>query len=388
MVPIDFYRYRNQLRQALLARKESLANDWDPFVAAWVGYAFAVDGNENNQPLSELCDRLRGWLYSEDLWEYQRNLGPIAATLWLCREIEESLKVEIDKQLSEKIVSLTADEKWSPLRDGEQVFLLALGLGHAANEQAKSHLRDVAKRQYVKGPLRRRVLYSVALRELGEEVVSPQDDPQDEGDIIALVWWAERYGEDKYAQWQRFASIQERIAIEEILSGAGRALGVTEMAMLYEAIAKETQHPEPLLLLEYFPIHERIREVSRDYIKNGKYASAVFEATKALNEKIQECSGVMNKNEVELVQATMKKVSDPSSLPIKFNDYLNEDSGKNEQVGLASICEGIFKAFRNPKGHKPEGHKLVQLNAYEVLDQLVIISYMMKRIERSCHKNQ
>jgi hypothetical protein len=47
------------------------------------------------------------------------------------------------------------------------------------------------------------------------------------------------------------------------------------------------------------------------------------------------------------------------------------------------ICEGIFKAFRNPKGHKPEDHHSVQIESYEALYQLVIISYMMMRVEKS-----
>jgi uncharacterized protein (TIGR02391 family) len=85
----------------------------------------------------------------------------------------------------------------------------------------------------------------------------------------------------------------------------------------------------------------------------------------------------------ELVQATMKQINEPTKLKIKFNEFLHEEAGKNEQAGLALLCEGIFRAFRNPKGHKPEDHQSVQIEADEALYQLVIISYMMMRIEKS-----
>jgi len=200
MVPINFHQYRDEIRRVLLAKKEALANDWDPFVAAWICYALAVDGSENNQPLSELRDRLLGWLETEDAWQYQRNLGPIATTLWLCHKTGQILKPAIAEQLSARVQQLNADEKWSPVRDGEQVFLLALGFQGTEDDQAKSHLKNIAARQIKRGPLRRRVLYAAAIRELGESVPCRDNNPQDEGDIIALVWWAERYGGDKHGQ--------------------------------------------------------------------------------------------------------------------------------------------------------------------------------------------
>lgn len=109
----------------------------------------------------------------------------------------------------------------------------------------------------------------------------------------------------------------------------------------------------------------------------------MFEATKKLNEFIQHKTGVRNKSEAELVQATMKQIGNPKNLIIQFNEFLFEDSGKNEQKGLALITEGIFSAFRNPKGHKPEDHPLVEITPYEALAQLIIIDYIWKRIENA-----
>lgn len=383
MVPVNFHQWKKEIRQLLFRKVEAMNDGWDPFIAAWLGYAFSVDGLENNQPLLDLSKRIERWL-EEDIWSSERNLGPIALTLWLLKKIGRSLQQEFVAQFVDKVLALNADQKLSILRDPEQVFLLALGASAIGDDSAKSRLIEVAHEQIKLGTWQRKILYGAALRELGEQVSLPNIEPVDEGDVIGLLWWTERYQGDKKQAWERFSSIAERIALEpENALDTQRILTVPEIAMLYEALVDETKHPEPALLFDYFPFHERIRQVARDHFMNRKYEVAVFEATKALNELIQRVSGVGDKSEAELVQATMKQISDPSKLKIRFNDFLDEESGKNEQAGLATICEGIFKAFRNPKGHKPENHPLVQLEPYEALQQLIIINYMMIRVERA-----
>lgn len=384
MVPIDFHKYRQELKTALLAKKKSLAEEWDGFAAAWIGYALSREGVEDNIPLRELSTRLKDWAKENRGLESLRDLGPIAFVCWLQKQLGEPNDSMIVAKLSAKVTTQSADEKLGLLRDPEQVFLLALGL--RADEQAKKHLVKVAEDQMNKGPLRRRILFAAALRELGESVEAPAGESQDAGDVIALVWWAERYpGQFKRdVQWKSFANMLETISIEaDTNSEFQRMLSVTELALLYEATCLQATQPDPMLLFEYFPLHPRIREISREHFRNAKYVTAVEQACKALNQLIQEKSGVSDKSEAELVQATMKQIADPSKLRIKFNDFLHEDSGKNEQAGLALVCEGVFKAFRNPKGHKPEDHPLVQIGGYEALAQLVTISLVMERVEKA-----
>jgi uncharacterized protein (TIGR02391 family) len=384
MVPVNFHQWKQAIRQVLLAQAETVEDEWDPFVAAWLCYALRLDGIENNQPLTSLLERMKRWL-EEDAWSYERNLGPIALALWLFKERGDSLRPESAGELVKKVCTLNADDKLSLLRDAEQVFLLALGIGAVGNESAKQRLIHIAREQMRLGPYKRRVFYAASLKELNRQVPAPDLEPVDEGDVVNLVWWAEKYNGNKQQAWECFRSIAEQIALDPVgTSGAQRILSVAEMAMLYEAVSKETQHPEPALLFEYFPFHPRLRNIAKEHFMNGRYPSAVFEAAKVLDELIQQCSGVTDKNEVELVQATMKQISDSSKLKIRFNDFLNEDSGKNEQAGLAAMFEGVFKAFRNPKGHKPEDHPLIQLDPYEALHQLIVINYLMDRIERAC----
>ncbi len=397
MVPINFHLYQRELKQALLAWRDQLGTKWDVFIAAWIAYALSREGIQGNVPLAELADTLRGWVSEDQSWQYHRSLGPIAFYCWLTQQMGKPCDVTIVTRLSTCVKSLQSDGKLVLLRDPEQMFLLALGLSAVeesatSSGEAKARLIEAAEQEVRKGPLRRRILYAAALREMGEvgESISfPQQDPLDPGDMIAIVWWAERYGDGlkKNKQWNRFASVKDMIALDiDEDSGVKRLLSAPELAMLYEAVCREVSQPDPMLLFEYFPLHPKVRGIAQDYFHNDKYATAVFEACKKLNELIQEKSGVRDKNEAELVQATMKQISDPTKLKIKFNAFLHEESGKNEQVGLALICEGIFKAFRNPKGHKPEDHPIVQVEPYEALYQLVVISYLMERVEKAANK--
>jgi uncharacterized protein (TIGR02391 family) len=392
MVPINFHQYREELKKVLLAWRDQLSTQWDAFTEVWIAYALSQEGLEGNALLEEIAGTLQRWRNEDESWKYQRNLGPLAFCCWLERQMRVSSDVTVVTKLSTRVMSLRDDNHLSLLRDPEQVFLLALGLSSVVKEgtpnveEAKARLIQAAKQQVSKGPLKRRMLYAAALREMGESISASEQNPQDAGDMIALVWWSERYGDGmkKNEQWHRFASVKEMISLDaNKASEAQRVLSVPELAMLYEAVCCEASQPDPLLVFEYFPLHPKVRAIAQDHFRNGKHVAAVFEACKKLNELIQEKSGVKDRNEAELVQATMKQINEPTKLKIKFSNYLHEESGTNEQAGLALICEGIFKAFRNPKGHKSEDHRSVQIEADEALYQLVIISYMMMRIEQS-----
>nr|BAL57128.1 hypothetical conserved protein [uncultured prokaryote] len=390
MVPVNFHRWKQAIRQVLLAQAETVEDEWDPFVAAWLCYALSLDGIENNQLLTGLLERMKRWL-EEDAWSYERNLGPIAFALWLFKERGDSLPSESAGELVRKVCALNADDKLSLLRDAEQVFLLALGIGAVEDESAKQHLIRIAKEQMRLGPYKRRILYAAALKELNYQVLAPELEPADEGDVISFVWWAEKNNGDKHQAWERFSSIADSITLDPVgASEAQRILSVAEMAMLYEAMSKETQYPEPALLFDYFAFRPRLRNIAREHFMNGKYTSAVLQGVLALFELIRECTGV-DKDGVALIERTMsngkkfwdekERIDNPI---IRFNSFLDSPSGQSEQRGLAAIYWGVYKAFRNPKGHKPENHPLVQLDPYEALHQLIVINYLMIRIEQAC----
>ncbi|MCL4458414.1 MAG: TIGR02391 family protein [Chloroflexi bacterium] len=395
MVPVmlNFYSYKEKLKQAIVRRKAALDGLTHPLDWAWLTYALSQDGIANNPLFSESLAGLLSWAFSESAWSQERNL----AALGLCAHLmgnDNRRYALIDKILS-KLDSLLVKEvgKFSLLNDPEQVFCVILGVKvrRLSGSQCDT-LRRISSQNSSTGRPMRRVLYTAALVELdkpptrwpvlGEQEATPED-------VIGMVWLYERYKEkwnqDNVPLWKTFENVKDSFTIESPATEDENLVSITNLAvgMLYEAVARQTQKPDVDMLFDTYPLHARVREIAEHDFKNKSYVAAVEQATKVLNELIQQKTEIRNKSEAELVQATMKLVGQPAKLKIKFNDYLQEESGKNEQAGLALIAEGVFKAFRNPKGHKPKDHPLIELDGYEALDQMVTISLLMKRIEEA-----
>jgi uncharacterized protein (TIGR02391 family) len=398
MVFIDFYYYQEEVKRALVNYINSLNDRWDPFMAAWISYAVSIEGTVDNFQFNKLYKRLLEWLTSksEEIWEQRRNFGPIAFTLYLYLSVEkDSNKVnEFITILNKKIRELNIDDKWSPLRDHEYVYLLALSLAKIGDSETKEHIKKCIRQEIQNGPLRRYLMFAASLRELGVNITINDDLPEeyDHSDIITLLWWRERYGGEKDRAWVLFDTMKDDIDLREENFQNRRRLSFVELALLYEAILREINAPSPLVLFRYYPIHEKLRknEIIEKRFKNGDYSGAVFEAIQLLKEIIKEKSGVKKDNESELVDESIFGIINKDKgkfnfdkSKIIFNDHLWELSGRNEQEGLGLICKGVFKAFRNPKAHQASDHPLVRINPYDALDQLITISYLIKRIEKA-----
>ena len=389
MVPINlsfnFHQLQEKMRKEIVKRITNLEISAYPLDSAWLLYALSLDGKEGNLIFEKYIDLLEKWSLSEEAGRKKRDVAPMSICGFL------TTKLEVKETIIKKVIELLEDTlskvstRFNILNDPEQVFCASLLLKD--HEDLKRRVVDVIKKNF-NGRISRKALFIAALMELGE---NPQDfikelkSPRSIEDIIPMLWLYERYRDkisgDLLKMWKYFDSIYPDIGLEY---GEERAvISNRDLALLYEAISKEVSQPDPEMLFDLYPFHPEIKKIAYEYFKNKKYVAAVFEATKKLNEFIQHRTGVMDKSEAELVQATMKQIGTPEKLIIQFNEFLFEDSGKNEQKGLALITEGIFSAFRNPKGHKPEDHSLVRLTAYEALAQLIIIDYIWKRIEKA-----
>jgi len=381
---IDFYRLREELLKEIFRRVESKKAGIE---YAWLLYALTFNGLESNPVLEEKIREIEEKILSEDMGKQDRDLAIICFGLYLSKEkdVIEKAKEKMSSIIERSMKKV--DFKFNVLNDPEQVFFLSLSLKKAEIAQdVSSKLIELIKKN-ISGTILRKILFYASLKEIDSEFIINEIiteirklNATEIEDIILSLWFIERYKVgDPINFWKLFENtypILEIMKFDETGYISSRGL-----ALLYEATFEEIKNPNPDMLFDLYPFSPEIREISKKHFKNKRYVSAVFEATKKLNEKIQYLTGITNKSEAELVQATMKQIDNPESLKIKFNNYLNEISGKNEQKGLALITEGIFSAFRNPKGHKPEDHPLVSIEAYEALAQLIIIDYIWKRLE-------
>jgi len=385
---MDFYRYREEVKQAILEQIARLDSEWDPFAASWLAYALSQDDFEANQPLLELIERLALWADENETWTARRNLGALCFLGYFpgcfLGKVGKDAQ-EFTYQVLEQIRRLDGQEshKFSPVNDPEQVFPMALLVSSLEKvpQSLKDFLRE-ATRVRMQGTLKRQILYGAALRELGEvlPLPAPIGDLNDPGDVIALVWCWERYGApgERARWWGSFESIKDGLSFRQDEEREGvRILSISEVALLYEALARETASPDPHFLFEFYPLHARVKEIARKPFKEGNYIHAVFEATKAFEECLKKITGI-DKNCRSLVQESLGRASPR----IRFN-RLQSRSEKDEQEGLRLIAEGVCAAFRNPKGHEPMDAPTVQIDAIEALDQLAVISYILKRVDQA-----
>jgi uncharacterized protein (TIGR02391 family) len=395
MVPVTFnlHSYKERVKQSIVQRATAM-DCWDyPLDWAWLTYALGQDGKENNPLFSESLAKLLSWASSQSAWSQERSLAALALCAYLTAD-DDGRHGPLASKLLDKLEGLLGKEvgKFSPLNDPGQVFCIVLGTKGRISRHQGEALERICLRNSETGRLMRRALYTAALLELGK---LPRAWPVLDGlkvipeDVIAVLWLYERYKQkntqDAGALWKAFENVKDSFALESPGTEEEGLPPVSNLAiaLLYEALAIQTRKPDVDMLFDAYPLHARVREITEREFKAKAYVAAVEQATRALNELIQQKTGVMDKSEAELVQATMKQIDRPKKLRIKFNDFLHEDAGRNEQAGLALITEGVFKAFRNPKGHKPKDHPLVELDGYEALDQLVIISFLMKRIKEA-----
>jgi len=389
MVPLNLYQYRDEVKRALLARKSELEQEWDPLIASWLAYAFACEQGSRSLPLQDSFQRLDAWSQEEEAWHSQRNIGPLLFLSWLHKQQNIPVNETYAEKAVQMLQTLNSDFKFSPLRSPEQVFLIALGVSAIERVETKERLSNLISLQ-IKGALARQVMFAAALKEVGREYPLSLSEPMDITDIIATLWWAERENyPDKNQYWSQFASNIDTILLyrtEEL--DTRRILSEWELALLFEALVRETANPDPNMLFDYYPLHPRIREIAKSDFKQGNYSGAVFEACKALEDFLKKVSGSTSIG-IRLVSEVLGRPdmskNNYSHPKVKINDLdqasVDFITQLDEQKGFSSLTIGIFQAFRNPKGHQPKDKAWAGIDAYEALDQLITISLVMKRIE-------
>lgn len=403
MTAINLYEYRKNLARKLLSLADTLNIDEDPLEYAWIIYGLANMDSECNLILEHITT-LKRWVESQETKKEKKELPKeylpvISSYLYALERCSVRIsKHDIDlalallgKELSKFNNSSVILQKYSLFNIPEAVFLISVGLSRFMNSEIKKNLREIIVKLRKYGSSKRRILYYASDFELNPErtkipleIKEGVDSAETIEDIIALLWFFKRYSQifldEQSEKWELQSILWKRLAkIEFVLDEAISNSGIT-LSLLYETVLYETTIPNPHVLFDNYPLHPEIRKISEGLYKKGEYLNAVFEASKLLEKYIS------NRLQVDAYGGKLLDYAfQKDSKKIIFVPDLDSISGKNEQDGLEFILRGIFKAVRNPKGHKPK--TMLDIDAYEALDQLVIISYLFKRIEKAIINN-
>lgn len=394
---LDYYALRTEVKVTLLRQWQQIDIATDPLVWAWIAHALSTEGVVNNPLLDQALDQGRRWLDSPDAWSrdsYVSGIGLLCATLARaknenCDPIIFKL-VERVRQLHERGLS-----KFSKLNDPDFVFGVAIGIGKQPVAEVRAWLVQHCERNAQSGNWRRAVLFAASAHELGGRDPSFTVDGTklEVHEIFPVLWGAERYAgflkdkETRRGIWEAFERVREGVNLEAAL-GDGETLypaSPIDVAMLYEALLHQTRQIDPVILFNNLLWHSEVRRGAGNLYLKGEYVNAVFEATKVFIEAVGRKADHPTDPKGNLLDGfkLMEHVFVSKSPLLKFNDLITP-SERDEQRGLGLIAAGIVSAFRNPKGHTPAPD--ITLDPIEALEQLAIISYLMKRLDSAKHE--
>lgn len=120
-------------------------------------------------------------------------------------------------------------------------------------------------------------------------------------------------------------------------------------------------------------LHPRIAAVASRLYLDGHYSEAVFNASKALINFVQEKSSRFDLDGAPLVR-TVFSANSPILL---FNDLVDQ-SDRDEQEGMMHLFEGAVLGIRNPRGHS-----FLDDAPDRALEYIALLSLLAKRLEET-----
>lgn len=124
---------------------------------------------------------------------------------------------------------------------------------------------------------------------------------------------------------------------------------------------------------EGLELHPEIEHAAGNLYKDGHYANAIEDATKALNALVRMRSGIEDKDGTVL----MELVFSANNPVLKFN-ALAGSSDKDEQKGFMMMMSGAVSGLRNPRAHK-----IIKDDPEMALEFIAYISLLAKLVDRA-----
>jgi uncharacterized protein (TIGR02391 family) len=125
-------------------------------------------------------------------------------------------------------------------------------------------------------------------------------------------------------------------------------------------------------------LHASIRQVAERYLDRGTPEVAIFEAFKAINNRVKEVTGL----DADGQDLMAKAIGDANPL-IQFGD-LTTDTGRNVQAGFRFMFMGAVRGIRNRDAHQ----QFRPLNEEEAFEELSLASMLMRRLDAALIANR
>lgn len=204
--------------------------------------------------------------------------------------------------------------------------------------------------------------------------------------LLVSIFGAGTVEYDRY-RWQvtrldtASINMMHRTPIHEVHEGLRRGIATSKAHL--EAIKKGfleelgdaglSSVGKTLKAYEGLELHPEIERAVGNLYRDGYYANAIEDATKALNALVRMRSGVEDKDGSTLMEA----VFSPKNPVLKFNK-LADTSDVDEQKGFMMMFSGVVAGLRNPRAHK-----IIKDDAEMALEFIAFISLLAKLVDKA-----
>lgn len=133
----------------------------------------------------------------------------------------------------------------------------------------------------------------------------------------------------------------------------------------------------PVRRLALENLHSDVLKAASDLFVDGHFSQAVFEALKALEQKVRDLSGL------DLSGRDLMTKAFSGAPPLIDLSVESGQSGRDEQEGLRFVFMGLIQGIRNPKGHS----LVRQDDPQRALEYLGTVSVLFRRLDDAAKKN-
>ncbi|MFZ2056826.1 MAG: TIGR02391 family protein [Acidimicrobiales bacterium] len=123
-------------------------------------------------------------------------------------------------------------------------------------------------------------------------------------------------------------------------------------------------------------LHHEVIAAANDLFVDGHYSQAVFEALKALEQRVRAQSNLEGSGR-DLMSKAFAGAVPPIDLSVESGQ-----SGRDEQEGLRLVFMGLLQGVRNPKGHL----LVIQDDPQRALEYLGLVSVLFRRLDDAAAK--
>lgn len=388
---IEFYQYKDQLKSAIFRRLNQDEFNIQADIA-WLLYANILSDLEENPLIKPKIQIMKNWAIREDSLNDDKNLSALSLIVLILCKTNDNIYIDIRKKIIEKLIVLMQKEisKFSFFNNPELLLGVVIGIKEYLPDNLITFLiNDIEKRKNT-GSRIRQLLYNIILKELNDDYDLSIDlsEITEIEEIITSLWIIEKYMKNKNTikisskLWNTFYNIRSSFELNLYKNGETYIISTFYLVLLYEAVLRFLENPNPLIILNLIPLEEEIKQQSINFFKKEEYLTAVWEAVKVLETKIRMISGFKTDFGTNLINKCFTVIKKEAIKPlIVFNNY-EDKFEKKEHEYLTNILLGIFGIFRNPKGHTPISY-FNNSNTFEAIEQLILINYILRRIKLS-----